>query len=121
MFATNAALYGVPMATGLTGLPFADFLRKKSMEGSYGNDPYVVGDKLLPSLAMEGLVSAIGAVVTGKGDPRAGTWFDVGPRYGSKGFEFLGGMNSYDKGYMDIIGGPAWSVAKGTLLQLILQ
>ena len=117
MFATNAALYGVPMATGLTGLPFADFLRKKSMEGSYGNDPYVVGDKLLPSLAMEGLVSAIGAVVTGKGDPRAGTWFDVGPRYGSKGFEFLGGMNSYDKGYMDIIGGPAWSVAKGTAEQ----
>jgi len=79
MFATNAALYGVPMATGLTGLPFADFLRKKSMEGSYGNDPYVVGDKLLPFSSNEGLVSAIGAVVTGKGDPRAGTWFDVGP------------------------------------------
>lgn len=110
MFATNAALYGLPMATGLTGLPAADYIRRKALENGY-----VVGDNYLTSMLMEGLPSAIGAVVTGGGEPRDGTWYDVGNRFGTKGLEFLGGLDRADKSYMDTIGGPAWSVVKNTI------
>lgn len=109
MFLTNAALYGIPMATGMTGLPIADYLRQKAIEHSY-----VVGDDYLKSLLMEGIPSAIGALITGKGDPQAGTWYDVGPRFGTKGFEFLGQATNPDKGFLDMAGGPVYSIAKET-------
>lgn len=112
MFATNATLYGLPMATGLTGLPVADWIRQKSME-----EGYVVGDDFLKSMLMEGVPSAIGAIISGGGDPQAGTWYDVGPRFGTKGLEFLGGLSKTDKGYLDMIGGPVYSIVKGTIAQ----
>jgi hypothetical protein len=107
MFATNAMLYGVPMATGLTGLPIADYLRRKALENNY-----TVGDDYLTSMFMEGLPSAIGAMITGKGDPKAGTWYNVGARFGTKGLEFLGSAQQMDKGWLDVAGGPAYSIAK---------
>lgn len=107
MFATNAALFGVPMATGLTGLPVADYIRRKALENGY-----VVGDDYLQSMLMEGLPSAIGAMITGKGDPQSGQWYDVGPRFGTKGLEFLGSSQQMDKGWLDIMGGPAYSITK---------
>lgn len=114
MFLTNAALYGVPMATGLTGLPAADWIRQKAME-----EGYVVGDDYLKSMLMEGLPAALGAVITGKGDPQAGTWYDVGNRFGTKGLEFMGNLGSgSDKGYLDIVGGPAYSILKDTVSQV---
>lgn len=116
MFATNSLLYGIPMGVGLTGVPFSDFIRKKALSGDYG-EPYVVGDNFFSSTAMEGVISALGAVATGKGDPAAGTWFDVGPRFGTKGFEFLGGLNKSDKTWLDIVGGPSYSLIKGTVEQ----
>lgn len=116
MFATNSALYGIPMGIGLSGFPAADLIRKKAMSGEYGT-PYVVGDNFFSSMAMEGVVSALGAVATGKGDPQAGTYFDVGPRFGTKGFEFLGGLNRSDKTWLDVMGGPLYSIVKGTIEQ----
>lgn len=113
MFATNAVLYGLPMAGGLTGLPIADWMRSKAMD-----EGYVIGDDFLKSALMEGVPSAIGAIITGEGDPQAGTWYDVGNRFGTKGFEFLGNLTASDKGYLDIIGGPAYSIAKSTLSSL---
>lgn len=112
MFYTNSLLYGIPMGLGISGIPFSGFIREKMAERGY-----VVGDNFFSSTAMEGLVSAIGAIATGKGDPSAGTWFDVGERFGTKGFEFLGGINRSDKNFLDIIGGPAWSLIKGTVEQ----
>lgn len=112
MFATNAVLYGIPMAGGLTGLPVADYLRRLAME-----EGYVVGDDFFTSLFMEGLPSSLGAVITGGGDPQAGTYYDVGSRFGTKGLEFLGGLDRTDKGLLDMLGGPAYSVVKGTLEQ----
>lgn len=112
MFATNALLYGVPMATGLTGLPIADWMRQKATE-----EGYVVGYDYLKSMLMEGLPAAIGAVVTGEGDPQAGTWYNVGDRFGTRGFEFLGNLSQSDKGYLDIIGGPVYQITKDTISQ----
>lgn len=112
MFLTNSLLYGLPMGVGLTGVPAADYIRQKMMEHSY-----VVGDDFFKSTAMEGLLSSLAAVATGKGDPSAGTWFDFGSRFGSKGLEFLGGINRGDKSFLDVAGGPAYSILKGTLEQ----
>jgi hypothetical protein len=116
LLATNAALYGVPMAAGLTGAPVVDYLRNKALETA---DPitgkaYIVGDNFIKTLLMEGVPSMIGAIASGQGDFRKGTFQDVGNRFGTKGLEFLGGLNRSDKGYLDIAGGAAWSVAKST-------
>jgi len=109
MMLTNAALYGIPMATGMTGLPIADYIRQKAIEHGY-----TVGDDYVQSLLMEGVPAAIGALITGKGDPQAGTWYDIGPRLGTKGFEFLGQATNPDKGFLDMAGGPIYSIAKET-------
>jgi hypothetical protein len=113
LFWTNAAMYGIPMATGLSGLPVADYIRKRAMDGSYG-ERYVVGDKFLPTLFMEGLPSMIMAVATGGGDYQKGTFYDVGSRFGTKGLEFIGGLDRTDRSPLDMAGGAAWSVIKGT-------
>jgi hypothetical protein len=112
LFATNAALFGLPMAAGTTSLPIADYLRKKALE----ND-YVVGDDYMTSMLMEGVPAAMLAMITGKGDPSKGTWYDVGPRFGTKGLEFLGSATGSDKGWLDVLGGPVYSIAKDTIAQ----
>jgi hypothetical protein len=113
MFAVNAALYGVPMATGLTGLPAADWIREKAIENHYN-----IGEDFLKSVFMEGLPAALGAVITGGGDPQKGTFYDVGNRFGTKGFEFFNNLTQSDKGFLDVVGGPAWSILKSTWSQL---
>lgn len=112
LFLTNSLLYGIPMGAGVSGVPFSGYFREKMMEHGY-----VVGDNFFSSAAMEGLLTAIGAVVSGKGDPQAGTWYDFPERLGTKGFEFLGGINRSDKTWLDVVGGPAWSLIKGTAEQ----
>lgn len=112
LFATNAALYGVPMAAGVTSLPAADWLREKALDNGY-----VVGDDYWTSMLMEGVPAALTAVATGGGDPSKGTWYDIGPRFGTKGLEFLGNLSSSDanKGFLDVMGGPAYSITKNTI------
>lgn len=109
MFATNAAMYGIPMAGGLTGLPVADYMRTKAMEHGY-----VVGDNFFTTMLAEGLPSALAAVATGKGDIQKGTVYDVGSRFGTKGLEFLGGLGRPDKSLFDYVGGAAYGMAKST-------
>ncbi len=112
LFTTNSLLYGLPMGLGLTGIPMSGWLREEMAKNGY-----VVGDNFFESAATEGLLSALGAVITGKGDPQAGTWYDFAERFGTKGFEFLGGINRSDKNFLDIITGPAGSLMKGTIEQ----
>jgi hypothetical protein len=112
LLATNAALYGIPMSAGLTGAPVVDYLRNKALE-----QDYIVGDNFITSLLMEGVPSMIGAIASGGGDFQKGTFQDVGNRFGTKGLEFLNGLGRSDKGYLDIAGGAAWSVAKSTYQQ----
>lgn len=109
MLATNAAMYGIPMAAGLTGIPAADYLRNKALENGY-----IVGDNLFTTMLAEGIPSAIIAMASGGGDIQKGTVYDIGNRFGTKGLEFLGGLDRADKGYLDIVGGAAYSMAKST-------
>jgi hypothetical protein len=112
MFVTNAALFGIPMGLGISGIPFSGKIREEMMKHGY-----VVGDNFFSSAAMEGLLSAVVAVASGGGDPRAGTWYDFGERFGTKGFEFIGGINRSDKNFLDVITGPAGALIGGTISQ----
>jgi hypothetical protein len=101
-------MYGIPMAGGLTGFPVADYIRTKAMENGY-----IVGENWTTAL-MEGLPAALGAVISGKGDIQMGTVYDVGNRFGTKGLEFLGGLDTPNKSVLDIAGGAAYGMAKST-------
>lgn len=79
LFGVNAALFGIPVATGIYGNVFSDNLRKFAQDNNY-----VVGDKFLQSLAMEGGLSSLGALVSGNGDISKGNFYNVGDRYGAK-------------------------------------
>ena len=109
LFTTNAAFYGFPMAAGLTGWPVADIIRQKMIENGYNP-----GDKYVSSIMMEGIPSFIGALATGEGDTRKGTFYDFGNRFGTKGFDFINSFSRTDKNVLDIFGGASYSVLKGT-------
>lgn len=84
LFWTYAAIYGVPSATGLTALPFADLLRKDALK-----DGYVVGDGMVNSVIREGLLStataAISAGPSNNFNPKLGTWYNFGQSWGLQG------------------------------------
>jgi hypothetical protein len=105
LFAVNAAIFGIPAASGIVGYPFGDHMRNAAKELRYE-----VGDKFWQSLMMEGLPSAMGAIITGSGDPKSGTWYDWGERYGpGKGLFNVGAGISGDKTILDIFGGATYS------------
>lgn len=110
LLAWNAALYGIPMSAGVTGLPVVDYFRKTATDNGY-----VVGDNFVTSMLMEGIPSALGAIATGGGDASAGIYYDVNQRFGTKGLEFLGNAGTADKSYLDIAGGAAYSTLKSTI------
>lgn len=110
LLAWNAALYGMPMAAGVTGLPVVEWMRKEAIDNGY-----VVGDNFLESMIGEGLPSALIALATGGGDVSKGTFYDIGPRFGTKGLEFIGNAGTPDKSYLDIAGGAAYSMLKSTI------
>jgi hypothetical protein len=79
-----AAMYGAPSAIGVTGYPFGDSIRQAAI-----NNGYVVGDKFVSSLLMEGIPAMSLAMISGGGDYRKGNFYNVGDRYGSQGFTTL--------------------------------
>lgn len=61
LFTTSSILYGIPLGgIGLYGFPIADYLRQKAKEQGY-----IVGDRFLSSLAMEGAPATLMALITG--------------------------------------------------------
>ncbi len=101
MFGVFSALYGVPMATGLTALPLGDMLRQKAMEHDY-----VVGENWYTTAINEGLPSLIAGLATGN-------YYNIGERYGAGGMEFLRDFMRSDKSMFQILGGAAWSKVTG--------
>jgi hypothetical protein len=85
----TAAIYGLAFGmiagpAAITGLtPFQFAVRKYANEHGY-----VVGDNFLTSLTLEGVFSAFGSAISGKGDPYKGTWLNFGDRY-SNGVSIL--------------------------------
>lgn len=113
MLTANGLMYGLPVGLGVTGLPVADYIRTKATENGY-----VVGDKFLSSAIMEGVPAMLAALSTGEGDVfdvperlRSGNWYDVGPRYGSNGFDQIRQALNGDKSLWEVLGGPGLSTA----------
>jgi hypothetical protein len=104
MLLSNLALYGAPMSTGVVGLPFYDYLRQKAIENGY-----VMGDKYLSSVFMEGLPSVALAMISGGLDMAKGNWYNVGDKLGSQGFEFLRDFLRGDKPMYQLLGGAAFT------------
>lgn len=114
----NAALYGVPASTGLTGIPLiGDFIREKAINGGH-----VVGENWITSLAMYGIPAFLGAYLSGSGEltdiakrSRTGNWFNIGSRLGNSGFETIREIWRHDPNIWKIVGGAPYSVLANTL------
>jgi len=98
----NAVMYGAPTAVGVSGLPLGDIIRQKALENGY-----LVGDKWIQSMMMEGLPSMLLSLATGK-------YWNVGDKLGVQGFETMKEALWGDKTVWDLAGGAAFSTLKGT-------
>jgi len=112
LFATNGAFFGVPAATGLFGYPFGDNIRNYARENGY-----VIGDKFLSSVVMEGVPAMIAALISGGGDFSKGNWYNIGGRYGAQGIGTLEDLTDGDKTTWQIFGGAAYSTLSNTWAQ----
>ena len=109
LLGTNALLYGAPMSVGVSGLPLGDSIRQAAIENGY-----VVGDNWLSSVIMEGLPAFMLAFITGGGDIKKGNFYNIGPRFGSGGFESLGEALHSDNTFLKIVLGPSFSKLANT-------
>jgi hypothetical protein len=105
LFGTNMAMFGLPAAAGLYGYPFGDNLRKYAQENGY-----VIGDKFLSDVAMNGIPASIGQLATG-------TTYNVGGRYGAQGISTLEDLTDGDKTMWEILGGASASTLKNVWTQ----
>lgn len=106
LFMTSAAIYGVPGAVGIGGLPIGDWVRQTATEQGY-----VVGEDWGKSAIMEGLPSMLGALITGK-------WYNVGEKFGVQGFDQIRESMQSDKTMLDLFGGAAFSSIRNTMKSL---
>lgn len=107
VLATYATLYGVPSATGISGFPFGDYIRSAALDKGY-----VIGDKWMQSMFMEGLPALAVALATGGGDIQKGEFLNFGDRYGVQGFELLREGLRGDRQWWEVAGGAGYSVFK---------
>lgn len=103
LFGTYAAVYGVPTALGVTGLPLGDLLRKDALEQGY-----VVGDRWIESAVHEGLPSMLLKLTTGN-------FYNVSERYGIQGFSTIREAMRSDQPWWKVFGGAAFSTIAGTV------
>lgn len=114
MMTAYSALFGVPMAVGVTGFPAADWLRKAAIDNGY-----VVGDNWLSSVLMEGLPAVFAAWVTSpghgpdKGDISKGNWYNFS-KVGAGGFTQANALLSDGK-FWEFIGGASGSIMGNTI------
>lgn len=109
LVAVNAAMFGVPMAAGVTGAPVSDYIRQELLKNGYfgATPPYVVGQKFSESIVNEGIPAALLAAATGK-------WYNVGPRLGSGGVSPFKDLME-DAGVWKTVGGAAGSLTMNTI------
>lgn len=103
LFGTYAAVYGVPTALGVTGLPLGDLLRKDALEQGY-----VIGDRWIESAVHEGLPSMLLKLTTGN-------FYNVSERYGIQGFSTIREAMRSDQPWWKVFGGAAFSTIAGTV------
>lgn len=110
MVGMYSALYGVPSAVGLTGLPASESFRAAAI-----NQGYIVGDNFINSLFMEGIPAMTVAMITGGGDYKKGQFYNVGDRYGAQGFTQLREALRSDGTWWKLLGGAGVSTAVNTI------
>lgn len=110
LYGTYAALYGMPGALGVSGLPIGDYIRKAAIDHGYN-----IGDDAIQSFFMEGGLSLIGALITGNGDFQAGNWYNWNDKVGANGFSPLREALRSDASLWKLLGGAAGSVIGNTL------
>ncbi len=113
LIGTNALLYGVNMGPlALAGIPAYNYIRENmlskgvpvnsdTLKDKLKTEGYVVGDNLMVSASMEGMLSYATAFLTGNGDPRKGTWYDFS-RWGNKGIDPIANLWS-DKDWWETV------------------
>lgn len=94
LMATYGALYGLPSAVGVTGLPGGDKVRKYAVD----NFGYVPGQNWYSTALMEGWPSLFIQKVTGN-------TYDVGGKWGTKGMTTISDLLKGDATWMKIVGG----------------
>lgn len=113
LIGTNALLYGVNMGPlALAGIPAYNYIRENmlrkgipvdsdTLRDKLKSEGYVMGDNLMVSASMEGMLSYSLAFLTGNGDPRKGTWYDFS-RWGNKGIDPIANLWS-DKDWWETV------------------
>jgi hypothetical protein len=110
ILATYSALFGIPVATGVGAFPFNDYMRKWAMDNGYN-----VGENFWTTMAMEGIPSLIGGLITGHGDVQKGTYTNFSTRMGAPGLDIMREALKGDKPWFDLIGGAAFNKLGGIL------
>lgn len=101
-------LFGAPVGVGVTGLPLGETIREFARETL----DYVPGENVLSTFVMEGAVATAIALATGDGDIQKGQLYNVGPRFGTQGFEQIYEILRGDATWWSMAGGPSSSIAK---------
>jgi len=110
MFGVYSALYGVPAAVGVTGLPASEEFRAAAI-----NKGYIVGENFINSLFMEGIPALAVAMITGGGDFKKGQFYNIGDRYGAQGFTQIREALRSDGAWWKILGGAGVTTAVNTI------
>jgi hypothetical protein len=92
-----STLFGFPVATGLSGVPLGEYIRKSAIENGY-----VVGDNWLSTMINEGIPSWMIGMTTGN-------YYNIGTRFGSQGFEVFKEALRGDKPWWNLVGGAAFN------------
>lgn len=110
LYGTYAALYGLPGALGVSGLPLGDYIRKAAIEHGYN-----LGEDAIQSFFMEGGLSTIGALITGSGDVSQGNFYNWNDKVGANGFSPIREALRSNASLWKIIGGAAGSTIGNTI------
>jgi hypothetical protein len=114
LFGVNAALWGLPAGgIGLLGMPLGDWFRKQAESGNLPGGAYTPGENVGSTAVYDGLLTVLGAHITGKGNFQAGQTYDFS-KFGVKGWDPLNNFLDSDKGMWDFIGGASYSTISNT-------
>ena len=101
LFLGHSLLYGVGGGIGVaTGLPLADMLREYATKNGY-----VIGDNFLKTFAMEGGIATLIAALSGGGNPKKGTYYNVGESWSVQGITQLRDALRSDHSWLEVMTG----------------
>jgi len=95
LMATYGAMYGLPSAVGVTGIPLGDKARKYALD----NFGYIPGEHWYSTAVMEGWPALFLNKVSG------GSNYNVGPKWGTGGMTSISDLLRSDKSWWEIVGG----------------